>query len=35
MFIYFIIWKDRKKKSPTISFEGLVSHALNPFGFGV
>ena len=27
--------KKKKKKSPTVSLEGLVSHVLNPFGFGV
>ena len=26
--------KKKKKKSPTIPFEGLVLHALNPFGLG-
>ena len=30
----FILSYGRKKKSPTVSLEGLVSHALNPFGFG-
>ena len=26
--------KKKKKKSYTVSLEGLVSHALDPFGFG-
>ena len=30
----FILSYGKKKKSPTVSLEGLVSHALNLFGFG-
>ena len=30
----FILSFGKKKKSLTIPFEGLVSHALNPFEFG-
>ena len=33
-YVYLFYHMEEEKKSPTVSLEGLVSHALNPFRFG-
>ena len=34
IYLLYQMEKKKKKKSHTVSLEGLVSHALDPFGFG-